>query len=213
MTAEPADVATTPKRRRRVHRATSEELVQAALRVIARDGVAAATTRKIAEEAAVPLGAVHYWFTDKNALFEEVVREVVGRLEKAAAPADPARGASVEDVRGGLHAAWDEIVADDPGAQLGLYELTTMALRTPSMRHLARLQYTSYRETVARTIAPVAAGLDEQRAATIAELIAVAFDGLCLAWLADPEGSHPADVLDLLADLLGPALPQRHAPQ
>lgn len=207
MTTESADRRDPPKRRRHAQRATSEELVQAALRVIAREGVAAATTRKIAEEASVPLGAVHYWFTGKNELLEDVVREVVSRLEKAVLSTGLAHGGNLEDVREGLHAAWSEIATDDPGAQLGLYELTALALRTPAMRQLARLQYTSYRELAARSLAPALAGLDTRRAALLAEFVAVTFDGLCLAWLADPDGTHPAEVLDLLAELLGQTLP------
>ncbi|HEY6796786.1 MAG TPA: TetR family transcriptional regulator, partial [Kineosporiaceae bacterium] len=140
MTAEPVDRPAATRRRRA--RATSQELVGAAQRVIAREGVGAATTRKIAEEAGVPLGTVHYWFTDKNDLFSDVIRAVLDRLEQAVAATGMARDGCADDVRQGLHAAWNEIVTDDPGAQLGLYELTALAVRTPGMRRLARQQYT-----------------------------------------------------------------------
>jgi AcrR family transcriptional regulator len=203
MTADSADVAAAPKRRNRVHRATSEELVQAAIKVIAREGVAAATTRKIAQEAGVPLGTVHYWFSDKNDLFEDVIREVVDRLEKAVAGRDLAPTGTSADVSSGLRAAWAQIAEDDPGAQLGMYELTALAVRTPAMRGLARMQYASYRGLVARALEQAAPGLGDRREALLAELISATFDGLCLAWLADPEGTHPLDVLDLLAELLG----------
>jgi AcrR family transcriptional regulator len=189
-----------PARRRPAAKAaTSEDLVAAAARVIAREGVPAATTRKIADEAGVPLGTVHYWFTGKTELLEHVVRDVTGRLEKAALAAGDVAPA---DLREGLHAAWAEVTGDDPGGQLGMYELTAFALRTPSMRELARAQYEGYRETAARAMAPALAPLDADRAAAVAELVAVAFDGLCLAWLADPAGCRPGPVLDLLADLL-----------
>lgn len=199
MTAEPAS----PARRRRTARATSAELVEAAIRVIGRDGVSAATTRKIADEAGVPLGTVHYWFDDKNDLLEDVVAEVVTRLEKAVDQTGrPDGGASRADLRAALDDAWHVVVEDDPGAQLGLYELTALALRTPSMRGLARRQYESYRATAARALAPALAGIDPARAAAVAELVAVTFDGLCLAWLADPEGADPDAVLDLLSELV-----------
>jgi AcrR family transcriptional regulator len=206
MTTESADLPPAIKRRNRPQRATSDELVQAALRVIAREGVAATTTRKIADEAGVPLGTVHYWFADKNDLLEQVVREVVRRLEAAVTASGAPRGGTVDDIRDGLHAAWAVIAGDDPGAQLGLYELTALALRTPAMRQLAQLQYASYRELVGRSLALAPADLDAQRATAVTELIAASFDGLCLAWLADPEGCHPAAVLDLLAELLGHVL-------
>lgn len=205
MSAESHELPAATRRRQRAHRVTSEELVSAAQRVIAREGVAAATTRKIAEEAHVPLGTVHYWFADKNELFAHVIRAVLDRLERAVAATGMARNGST-DVRQGLHAAWNEIVTDDPGAQLGLYELTALAVRTPGMRSLASRQYTSYRELVARALEPAIQGLDARRAALIAELVCVTFDGLCLAWLADPDGSHPTEVLNVLAELVTSAL-------
>lgn len=57
-------------------RMTSEErrhrIVTAAATVVVRDGLDAATTRAIAEEAGVPLGLLHYAFEDKQALFAAV---------------------------------------------------------------------------------------------------------------------------------------------
>lgn len=204
MSAQPEGTAsaTGRGRSRRRARATSEELVQAAIRVISRDGVAAATTRKIAEEAGVPLGTVHYWFTDKSELLEDVIRAVLGRLEAAVESSRRDGDDEAQGAREALHAAWGVVADDDPGAQLGLYELTTYAVRNPALQELPRAQYRAYREMAARALAPFLADVDPERAATAAELVAVTFDGLGLAWLADPEGTHPRQVLDLLADLL-----------
>ncbi len=76
-------------------------------------------------------------------------------------------------------------------------ELTALALQTPGREHLAREQYAGYRAMAARSLAPVLSVNNSPRAALIAELLCAAFDGLCLAWLADPEGTHPDEVLDL----------------
>jgi AcrR family transcriptional regulator len=213
MSAQPDGSPRPAGRRPRVQRATSEELVAAAIRVIGRDGVAAATTRRIAEEAGVPLGTLHYWFADKNALLESVVRHIVERLERASSSSElPDGGASEAGIRTALRAAWAEVERDDPGTQLGYYEVTALALRTPAMRELARLQYRSYRELAARALAPALTGVPPERAALIAEFVAVAFDGLALAWLADPEGTHPEQVLDLLAQALLGEQPVVHRP-
>ncbi|MDW8805362.1 TetR/AcrR family transcriptional regulator [Streptomyces scabiei] len=201
MNAEPVEPEPSPSGRRRAQRATSEELVTAAIRVIGREGVAAATTRKIAEEAGVPQGTVHYWFTDKNELLQDVVLTIVERLRKTVATGDrPAGVVTSEGLRTGLRAAWAEVTGDDPGTQLGYYELTALALRKPSMRELARRQYSSYRDLAAQTLAPLLEDVEPRRAAALAQLVAVTFDGLALAWLADPEGTQPEQVLDLLAD-------------
>lgn len=192
----------TPRGRRgRPPSTTPEELVTAAIAVISRDGVSAATTRKIAEEAGVPLGTVHYWFKDKSELLEEVVRKTLLGIEKAAAEiglsADP-------DPKAALLAAFRTIAEDDLGAQLGIYELTALSIRTPGMRELAARQYALYRETARRALEPIITQLadDPERAAALAELVAVTFDGMVLAWLADPSGANPERVFELLAELL-----------
>jgi AcrR family transcriptional regulator len=192
-----------PRRRRAAAAATSDELVAAAIRVIGRHGVAAATTRRIADEAGVPLGTVHYWFSDKEHLLGEVVRVVVDQLERASAVAiTPDTAAGPVELREALGAAFASIADDDAGVQLGYYELTALALRTPRLRELARHQYRSYRELAARALVPALDGVDPDRAAAIAELVMVTFDGLTLSYLADPEGTHPERVLDLLAELV-----------
>lgn len=188
-------------RRGRPPRTTPAELVEAAMAVISRDGIGAATTRKIAEQAEVPLGTVHYWFKDKSALLEEVVREMLRRIEGATVDLELV---GEPDLKAGLLAAFRSIADDDLGAQLGIYELTALAIRTPGMRELAARQYGFYRETAGRVLEPFLAelGMDEARAATLAELVAVTFDGMVLAWLADPEGSNPEAVFGMLAHLL-----------
>ena len=109
-------------------------------------------------------------------------------------------GATDQDLRDGLRAAWVEVAGDDPGVQLGYYELTALALRNPSMRELARHQCRSYRDLAARALAPVPKDAEPRRAAALAQFFAVTFDGLASTWPADPEGTDPEQVLDLLAD-------------
>lgn len=52
------------------------QLAQAALRVLVRDGVAAASTRRIAEEAGMAQGAFHYCFRSKQELLHEVIQDI-----------------------------------------------------------------------------------------------------------------------------------------
>lgn len=179
--------------------------------MIAREGVHAATTRKIADEAGVPLGTVHYWYAGKAELLADVIRVVIARIQGAVDSTDRTHDGSAAHASVGLQAAWAEIVNDDPGAQLGMYELTTLALRSAELRGLASEQYRSYRQLAAKSLAEVFTDLDADRAELLAELVAVTFDGMCLAWLADPEGSRPREVLDLLADLISQSVAARTA--
>lgn len=52
-------------------------LIEAALRVIARDGLAAATTRAIAAEAGMSLASLHYAFTSRDELIGKDRKSVV----------------------------------------------------------------------------------------------------------------------------------------
>lgn len=186
-----------------------DALIAAATRVIARDGVLAATTRRIAAEADVPLGTLHYWFAGKDDLLTAVVEAALGDLESAAGSArildGQPDGCGTQDVLESFRAAWRVVEADDPGRQLSLFELTTVALRTPGMEELAAKQYGSYRAVAGRAIqrwydqsgADLPGGPE-----ALARLIAYVFDGATIAWLADPGRADPDSVFVLLSHLL-----------
>jgi AcrR family transcriptional regulator len=186
-----------------------DDLIAAATKVIVRDGVAAATTRRIAAEAGVPLGTVHYWFASKDDLFAAVVETVLGELESAVSATQnqamrPDDSGAV-DLLESCRAAWRVVEADEPGRQLSLYEMTTVALRTPGMEELAAKQYGSYRAVAAHAVqrwydrfgAELPGGIE-----ALARLVAYLFDGATLAWLADPDGAAQDSVFVLLSHLL-----------
>jgi AcrR family transcriptional regulator len=186
-----------------------EDLIAAATKVIVRDGVAAATTRRIAAEAGVPLGTVHYWFASKDDLLAAVVEAVLGDLESAVAAtqiqATRPDDSDAPDLLESCRAAWRVVEADEPGRQLSLYELTTVALRTPDMEEVAAKQYGSYRTAAAHAVqrwhdrfgAELPGGLE-----ALARLMAYLFDGATLAWLADPVEAEQDSVFVLLCHLL-----------
>ena len=199
---------------RRADKGRRAQLISAARAVMAREGVAAATTRRITEEAGLPHGAFHYWFAGKEELFEEeqlfeeVVAESLRDITDAARAAETARGAAAS-LRDLLRAAFDVVERDEqvhPGLQLAGYELTALALRTPALRDLARRQYQAYRDTAAAITAPWVAGRRVDLPGgpdALNQLIAILFDGLVLAWLADPDGTDPDEmftIIDALAD-------------
>src|SRR5215468_6970140 len=200
--------------RRRADNGRRAQLISAARAVIAREGVAAATTRRITEEAGLPHGAFHYWFAGKEELlqqeqlFEELVAESLRDMTDTAAQAADAAsgaGASLGDL---LRAAFDVVERDEqvhPGYQLAGYELTALALRTPALRDLARRQYQAYRDTAAAITAPWMAGrrVDLPGGSdALNHLIAVLFNGLILGWLADPDGTDPDEMFTLIGALV-----------
>src|SRR3954469_19945780 len=78
-----------------------QQLIDAAMAVISREGVDGATTRRIADEAGAPLATLHYCFQTKEnllwATFEHLAGLVRSALEEASAP-----GQTVADIAGHL---------------------------------------------------------------------------------------------------------------
>ncbi len=67
-----------------------QQLIEAAIRVLQRDGVGHVTTRAIAAEAGAPLASIHYTFGSKDeivrAAFEQVITDLLAELEAGVTP-------------------------------------------------------------------------------------------------------------------------------
>jgi AcrR family transcriptional regulator len=165
--------------------ARREQLVEAAIRVMAREGLDAATTRRIAEEAGAPQSAFHYAFRDKNELLTEVIGAVTLEIEKILREAvDPTKGLAAA-INDGLRAFWRYAVSDD-GLQLMQYELTVFCRRTEGFGWLAEWQYTRYAAAAVETFQAAAAN-DPPGAVTIdiidlTNFLVAALDGLVMQY-------------------------------
>jgi DNA-binding transcriptional regulator YbjK len=181
-----------------------ELLVEAALRVIAREGVAAATTRAIVAEAGMPLASFHYVFHSRDELIAELIRYVVDNEAMAAQAALSIDGELRTTIRNGLKAFID-LVASDPLREQAMLELTQYALRTPELGESARLQYESYYRAAAGILEAVAGQLGIQWKRPIPEMarILITFtDGLTMGWLVDRDMAATENVIDFAADAL-----------
>jgi AcrR family transcriptional regulator len=177
----------------------------------------AIASRTACRKAGLPHGTFHYWFSGKEELFEELIADVLKELADAATAAADASGsdASTLDM---LRAAFEVVENDEkaqPGSQLAFYELTAYALRTPALRDLARRQYQAYRD-IATAIAgswaetrhsDLPGGSD-----ALMRLMAVLFDGITLAWLADPEGTKPDELFVLIDALVEASVSRQRDP-
>ncbi|MFE1954653.1 TetR/AcrR family transcriptional regulator [Streptomyces sp. NPDC059524] len=68
--------------------ARREQLIEAAVRVIAREGADGATTRKIADEAKAPLASLHYCFQNKENLLLAVFQQLSDEMPVHVAQAE-----------------------------------------------------------------------------------------------------------------------------
>ncbi len=181
-----------------------EELIEAAIKVMIRDGVAKATTRTIVAEAGLPLGAFHYCFRSKEELLHSVIERITqGALAPAVAAA--AAGVPVADiVRDTLRVYWDRIRAT-PDEHLLTYELTQYALRQPGLAEVARRQYRHYLAVNGESLATMArlAGFEwTVPLPTLARYGLAVLDGLTLNWLIDRDDAAAAAALDEYAAYL-----------
>ncbi|MFE2969846.1 TetR/AcrR family transcriptional regulator [Streptomyces sp. NPDC059340] len=180
------------------------ELLEAAIRVMTRDGVAKATTRAIVNEAGMTLGAFHYCFDSRAQLLERVTETLteryVAEVRGLFAPHKDIR----DSVLDSLHAFWKGFEAN-PGEHQISYELTQYALRNPGFENIARRQYEIFLAAFASLLELAAdnAGIEwAQPVPILARYVHSVIDGLNMTWLVDRNSDHSQAVLHLLADHL-----------
>jgi len=190
-----------------------ERLVDAAIAVMTRDGVARATTRAIAAEAGMPLGVFHYAFRSKSELMSLVIRRIARQskmhIDEAVLSGDDAT--LLEMVRAGLFAYFEHVVAH-PQSHLVTYELTTTALRDPELDGLAKEQYDYYLTENEQLLEAAADAMGLEYVAPVAVVSRYAFsvmDGLALNYLARGDKDEACEVVELTArTLLGMVRPR-----
>jgi AcrR family transcriptional regulator len=179
-------------------------LVQAALAVIARDGVHGATTRAIVAEAGMSLASFHYAFRSRDELIREVIAFVVDQQEDvsraALVPAHDLRSA----VRAGMQAYFD-LLREHPEREQAMFELMHYSMRTPELEALPPVQHGSYL-TAARAL--LDAGSAELGVTwtlpvdQVARILVALTDGLTYAWLADRNDAAAEQLMDHIADTI-----------
>ncbi|MGW4379858.1 TetR/AcrR family transcriptional regulator [Kitasatospora sp. NPDC004531] len=187
-----------------------EQLIEAAIRVMIRDGVAKATTRAVVAEAGLPLGAFHYCFRSKEELLQSVIERIMVRALAPVAAAGVEGAPVAEIVRAGLHTYWERI-RQSPDEHLLTYELTQYALRQPGLADLARRQYAHYLDVTRESLETMARLARIEWSVPIAVLARYGLgvlDGLTLTWLIDRDDEHAVAALDehaaYLASIAGP---------
>ncbi len=111
----------------------AQRIVDAMRDSVARRGAAGSTFEHVAREAGVSRGLLHYYFGTKERLLVEVVRRDselrVERLDERLAPAK-----TVDDVIEALVSSLTEVIDNEPGFFLLLYELFSAGRRNPDIQ-------------------------------------------------------------------------------
>lgn len=180
------------------------ELLEAAIRVMTRDGVAKATTRAIVNEAGMPLGVFHYCFDSRAQLLEVVTQTLTERYVAEARGLFTPHREIRDSILDSLHAFWKGFEANPREHQIS-YELTQYALRNPGFENVARRQYEIFLSAFASLLelAADSAGVEwTVPVPVLARYVQSTIDGLNITWLVDRNSDDSRAALELLADHL-----------
>src|SRR4051812_25339029 len=178
-------------------------LVEAALRVMVRDGLGAGTTRAIVAEAGMSLASFHYAFSSRDELLRELVHGVVGREFTAATAQLRAEDGLAGCLRQAAAGYLDHLERE-PGHEQLMLELTLHALRDPALRPLAQEQYRAYTEAATRLLKQAAELTGEQwprPLPELARLLITLVDGATTTWLVDRDTEATRTTLDRAVEL------------
>lgn len=167
------------------------QFVDAAILVISTDGVAKATTRRIADVAQLPTASLHYCFATKEDLFQAVY-EAITAAGFAEVATDVRREVGLPQGIADITRAFAKWILSSREMQLATYELTLWSLRSSDSRHLARRVYRRYLDGCTQLLREVRTEDElEFDIETLSRMLIAALDGLMLQWLSldDRKGS------------------------
>ena len=173
-----------------------QRIVDAMRQCVAERGIAGATFEQVSREAGVSRGLLHYYFGTKERLFIEVLRNDaetrIAMLDEPLAAAE-----TVDDVIAVLVSGAEEVLREDPGFYVILYELFTAGRQNPDIQaELAEL-YQGSRQHVAGVLRQKEAeGVLSLRfdAESVVSYMFAAADGSALQRLTDPQRDHSGTV-------------------
>ncbi len=180
-----------------------DEVLDAALRVMARDGLRAVTHRSVAAEAGGSVRATTYYFASIDALIEAAfVRYVERSLARFAEveAAIPARGVTPQAAAAGLAAIVVGDVELDRDGLIAEFQFALEAARRPDLA----ATYGRWQDALERTLRAYAVALGSAEPALHARVVLATLRGLELEALARPgETLDAAGIEQAFAAVLG----------
>jgi AcrR family transcriptional regulator len=164
-------------------------IVDAMRSCVAERGIAGATFEHVSREAGVSRGLLHYYFGTKERLLIEVLRsDTETRIAMLDEPL--ARAGTVDDLIAVLVSGAEDLLREDPGFYVILFELFTAGRQNPDIqRELAELYQHSRRHVAEILRRKEAEGVLSLRfdAEAIVSYMFAAADGGALQRLSDPQ--------------------------
>jgi TetR/AcrR family transcriptional regulator, regulator of biofilm formation and stress response len=172
-----------------------DELVKAAMLVVSREGVARASTRRIAEAAGAPSASLHYCFGSKDELFAAVLRHAVHQIDEVLTTTTGNQVELVKVVQLVL-AAFHTPMIEDKSPHCAQLDLLMWSLRSDASADVAPQTYEKYFVGLRKLFEDAAQGSGEDiDTYLLARLTAAFIDGFLLQMLFADDGY--LDHLDL----------------
>jgi AcrR family transcriptional regulator len=166
----------------------AQRIVNAMRESVAKRGAAGSTFEHVAREAGVSRGLLHYYFGTKERLLVEVVRrDTELRVERLDERLTGAK--SVDDVLDALVASLTDMIDNEPGFFLLLYELFSAGRRNPDIQREVGQLFEKTRSHVADVLSSKEEeGVLKLRfaAADVVSYLFALGDGFALQVLSDP---------------------------
>lgn len=176
-------------------------LIDAAIAVMSREGVANVGTRAIVAEAGMTIGVFHYCFRSKDELVVEVLRSINQRSFTAVGQILSSSDDPAELIQAGIQAYWDHVKAN-PTERMLIFELTQYTLRTPEWRDAAGEQYTHYvggMQAFLQAVSDRGGATWDGDVAVLARWVLANLQGITIQWLVSRDATLAVAMLGHLA--------------
>ncbi len=177
---------------------SAAQIIQAAIRVLAKQGYAQTSLMDIAREAGMSKGAVHYHFPTKDALIQIVLRTALNAVQERTIEAWGRGGDQpFVSLRKSLETLW-AIRAERTDEALVVADLLAQSLYAEKLRPDLAEFYRMAAQQISDHVAPQleAAGIRPKIDATILpRLIIGLLDGLVMQAFVDPDALDPEQVV------------------
>ena len=178
-------------------------IVKAARKLLAEEGYDRVTMKRVAKEAGVAQGLIHYYFSGKDEILLEVLMEASGEYARETQRLADSLPEGADLAEAAL-AATRERVSRMPEWYRLRYELFAMGLRNPEFLPGMAALLGSGRTGISATLARISGSEDPEPVShrqALAAVLLSCFDGLALQKLADPESFDLEAAYDALAKM------------
>ena len=182
---------------------SASQIVQAAIRVLARQGYANTSLLDIAKEAGMSKGAVHYHFPTKEALLQVVLSTALEAVQQRTIDAWTGGDNPFVSLRRSLETLW-QVRAERSNEALVVADLLALSLNDERLRPQLASYYEEAANQIVAYLEPNLMDLGIQSKVPMSilpRLVLGLLDGLVMQAFVDPDALSPDEVVEAIETL------------